>query len=355
MKYRFFKLAKLICFIFINIWLLASCVDLFDAGLNTNKRKLVVDGEITNKPGPYFVTLQQSSPFGTSEFAPPPFNATVIITDNAGNSETLTDKGNGKFEANIIQGVIGRAYTLEVRIGDKRIYRSTPQTIKRPVKVEKIYTEYVPYNFTPEVYSGGEFHVYLDTQDPATTGDYYRWNYTNYEKLDYCKETILVNDAGRIYNQFNCCEPCWAINYCPGCIYLGSDQFNNGKKIKRQFIGKFPYNSISPVFLQIEQKAITKENYFYWREIDGQINNSGGIFDTPPNNIQGNITSISDPTEQVLGFFAASGVEVVPYFVDKKSDGFNPVIRKRFDFVTQSGCEPCQEGLYRTKVRPNGF
>ncbi|MES2838643.1 MAG: DUF4249 domain-containing protein, partial [Bacteroidota bacterium] len=308
---------------------------------------MVVDGEISNKPGPYSVILQQSSPFGTSDFSPPPPSAVVSISDNLGNAETLTYMGNGKFETNTTQGVIGRTYVLEIKLGDKKVYKSTPQTIKKPIPIDKIYTEYVPYKGYPNVFIGGEFHVYLDTIDPATTGDYYRWNYTNYDPIDYCLATAQIKETGPDNRQYICCEPCWAVNYCVGCIYLGSDQYNNGKKINRQFIGKFPYNTVFSTFLQVEQKVLTKENYIYWKEIDGQINNSGGIFDTPPANIHGNIYSETDSNEQVLGFFAATGIVTVPYRVEKKADGFNPVIPSRLNFITQKECKPCVEGLYR--------
>lgn len=339
----------------LTTWLLGSCIDSFDAGLNTNIKKLVVDGEITNKPGPYRVTLQQSSPFGSKDFSPPPFNATVKITDNLGNSETLTDLGFGIFETRSTQGVIGRSYTLEVKIGDKRLYRSTPQTIKKPISIDKIYTEYVPYDGTPDMYIGGEFYVYLDSNDPNTTGDYYRWNYTNFEPIDFCLKTVSNGEGGRIAISNRCCEPCWEINPCLGCIYLASDQYFNGKKINRQYIAKFPYNSISSVFIQVDQKSLTKENYFYWKEIDGQINNSGGIFDTPPANIQGNIYNVNDPKDQVLGFFAASGVFTVPYRVNRTVEGIKPIILSQLDFKIEPFCVACVEGLYRTRIKPNGF
>lgn len=337
------------------IWLLGSCVDSFDAGLNTNIKKLVVDGEITNKPGPYRVTLQQSSPFGSKDFSPPPFNAIVIISDNLGNTETLTDLGFGVFETKATQGVIGRTYTLEVRIGDKKIYKSTPQIIKKPIPIDKIYTEYMPFKEGSNVYIGGEFHVFLDAIDPSTNGDYYRWNYTNFDQIDYCLKIRSNGDSGPIAIQYRCCETCWEVNPCLGCIYLGSDQYQNGKKINKQFIGKFPYNSILPVFLQIEQKSITKDNYFYWKEIDSQINNSGGIFDTPPANIQGNIYNITDPNDQVLGFFTASGVSTIPYRVIRRVEGIQPAILGVIDFRNQATCSPCVEGLYRTRNKPAGF
>lgn len=355
MKIKSFKIILVNLVILLSIWCLNSCVDLFDAGLNNNIKKLVVDGEISNKPGPYRVTLQQSSPFGTKDFSPPPLNARVSIYDNLGNKEDLADMGFGIFETSTIQGIIGRTYTLEIKVGDKKVYRSTPQTIKKPINIDKIYTEYVPYKEASNIYIGGEFHVFLDTVDPSSSGDYYRWNYTQYEKVDYCLKTVLINDAGRFEYQYPCCEPCWEVKPCLGCIYLGSDQFTNGKKINRQFIGKFPYNSIFPVFLQVEQKSLSKENYFYWKEIDSQINNSGGIFDTPPANIQGNIYNLTDPNEQVLGFFAATGIEMVPFRVIRQVEGIQPVLPRPFDFKIVTPCSPCVEGLYRTQKQPIGF
>jgi hypothetical protein len=355
MNINFIKKIKLSHIFLLTIWLLSACVDKFDAGLNTNIKKLVVDGEISNKPGPYRVTLQQSSPFGSKDFSPPPFNAVVSIADNQGNKETLTDLGFGIFETKTTQGVIGRAYTLEVKIGDKKVYKSTPQTIKKPNQIDNIYAEYIPYEGTPNVFIAGEFHVFLDTVDPETKGDYYRWTYTNYEKLDFCLRTVVVNDAGRFAFEYNCCEPCWEINPCLGCIYLGSDQYFNGKKINRQFIGKFPYDSYKTLFLQVEQKSLTKENYFYWKEIDGQINNSGGIFDTPPANIQGNIYNVNDPNDQVLGFFAASGITSVPYRLARVVEGKSPTIPLPTTYILEAMCSPCNEGLYRTRNKPAGF
>jgi hypothetical protein len=355
MLFKFLKKAKYFTITILGIWAVTACVDLYDAGLNTNIKKLVVDGEITNLPGPYRVTLQQSSPFGTKDFSPPPFNAVVSIVDNLGNAETLTDLGFGVFETVKTQGVVGRSYTLKIKIGDKKVYTSTPQTIKAPIKVDKVYSEFEPYKEGSGTYIGGDFNVYLDTQDPAASGDYYRWNYTNYEPIEFCEQTRFKNDGGDFAIRQPCCAPCWEINKCLGCIYLGSDQFANGKKINKQYIAKFPYNSISPVFIQIEQKSLSKENYFYWKEIDSQINNSGGIFDTPPATVQGNVTNTTDPKEQVLGFFAASGVSLTPFRVIRQVPNKQPVIIGKVEWTLNPVCVSCVESLYRTAKKPAGF
>ena len=47
----------------------------------------------------------------------------------------------------------------------------------------------------------------------------------------------------------------------------------------------------------------------YWILIQEQVYNQGSPFDTPPASIEGNIKSLSDPKEVVLGLFSVSRVE----------------------------------------------
>jgi hypothetical protein len=348
---RYFSIVLLISLVTIAF----ACVDKFDPGLKTNVRKLVVDGEITNKPGPYRVTLQQSSPFGTKEFSPPPFNVVVTISDDLGNSENLVDLTGGLFETVKTQGIVGRSYTLTIKIGDNRVYKSTPQLLKAPVKIDKIYSEYIPYKDGSSTYIGGDFQLFLDTVDPATKGDYYRWNYINYDPVEYCLARRFKNDAGSFAIGNPCCEPCWDIKPCLGCIYLGTDLYSNGKKLTKNYIAKFPYNSIKPVFLLVEQKSISKENYYFWKQVDSQINNSGGIFDTPPVTVAGNIYNVNDAKEQVLGFFSVAGVDVVPYRLIRSVPNISPIILKEVEFTLDPACVGCTESLFRTGKKPQGY
>lgn len=52
----------------------------------------------------------------------------------------------------------------------------------------------------------------------------------------------------------------------------------------------------------VQQQSISVDACRFWRAVGNQIQNSGGVFDTLPATIQGNLANINDPKEQVWAF-----------------------------------------------------
>jgi len=71
------------------ILLLTSCQKVIDLKVKDASPKYVIEGNVTNLPGPYTVTLSRTTPFNTSWQFNGVGGATVTISDNMGNSETL--------------------------------------------------------------------------------------------------------------------------------------------------------------------------------------------------------------------------------------------------------------------------
>jgi hypothetical protein len=94
--------------------LLSSCEKVVDLNLDNGESTLVVEANITNLPAPYTVQLSKTVPFDNSSIYPPVTNALVIISDNTGVVDTLTNQGNGKYITNTLQGVVGRTYSLKI-------------------------------------------------------------------------------------------------------------------------------------------------------------------------------------------------------------------------------------------------
>src|SRR5688500_4405377 len=91
-----------------------SCEKTVDLKYKGNQSKIVIEGDITNETGPYFVKITKSINLSNTGNYPTIDNAVVTISDNAGNSETLSPQGNGVYRTNAIAGVPGRTYTLTV-------------------------------------------------------------------------------------------------------------------------------------------------------------------------------------------------------------------------------------------------
>lgn len=337
------------------IGLSTQCITEFDPELTEVNSKVVVDGLITDQPGPYQVRLTYSASYNNTEaFAGSPAQAKVYIKSDGGEEELLTYTSNGFFttQATGIQGTVGRQYWLTIILPDGKTYESTPELLQEAPAIDSVYTEYQELNVG---FLRGKFKVFLDTSDPGDSPNYYRWSWTHYITELICGFTYEFQSPFTVRVPWGCCEPCWTKFKCVGCINIGSDKFLNGRKMARQYIADVPYNSLEPYFLLVEQQSLSKGAYEYWQQIRNQVSNTGGAFDTPPIAIKGNLKNINEPDEQVLGYFGASSIQFKPHYIDRRSIGKVPFGQPKAVQTPQRFCKPCLESFFNTAKRPPGW
>ncbi|QHT67680.1 DUF4249 domain-containing protein [Rhodocytophaga rosea] len=344
---------RLSIFLILSLLLFTTCVEPVNVNLGEPVKRLVVDGMITTKPGPYTIKLTTTAKYSVSSEGTNFLlkGATVRISDDTGYNEQLTEVSSGIYRtnANGIQGQVGRTYTLHIETEGKQ-YQSVPELLRATTGVENVSVEF-KYE-APGVKEG--FYVYVDTKDPVETEDFYRWNWVHY-----ARETICFNDIvppGTQPTVLDCCGNCWNIYGCNGCVNIASDVYANGTTISRQLLAIAPYTSRSKYFLYYEQFSLSKDAYKFWKGLDQQINNVGGIFDAPPAIIRGNMFNVADEDEIVLGFFGASDVK--PGFVNIDRSGIPkppneppPVMRPPLSGPPPP-CYPCIESIIRTPNTP---
>ncbi len=155
--------------------LFTSCEKTVDLKYKGNQSKIIIEGNITNEPGPYFVKITKSVSLSATGNYPTIDNAVVTISDNAGNSESLTPQGNGLYRTNTLTGVAGRTYTLTVN-AESQTY--TAQSIMpQQVTFDSIKAE--KFTFGGEV----EFNIIPIYTDPIVKGNNYRFELTVNNKL----------------------------------------------------------------------------------------------------------------------------------------------------------------------------
>ncbi len=149
---------------------LSSCQKVINIDLNSAAPEIVIEGGISDQPGPYTVSLTKTVNFSDVNTFPPVQGAVVTISDNAGNSEILTEATPGIYKTNTIQGIAGRTYTLIVSANGK-IYKSV-STLSFPVNIDTLMFK------TSGGFGGhGENRKTLDVQftDPSGIVNYYRF------------------------------------------------------------------------------------------------------------------------------------------------------------------------------------
>jgi hypothetical protein len=350
---------KLIPFLyFIILSISFSCIDPFDPKLNTNERKLVVQAWLTNEAPPYTVRLYFSAPYNNKDLNIPVSGARVFMTDDLGKTipfdESTTTRGFYQSSPTGEHGQIGRTYTLNIRTTNDQLYQSKPELLRPAPSVDTVFSVFKEVIDERGIKSVN-FDIIAETKDPATVGNFYKWEAVRYETLENCINRIIGSTDGRpgYRSLTRCCSPCWTITQCQSCIILNDDMLVNGNKI-RQRVGSVPYDSRNDAYILVKEYAISKEVHQFWKSVNGQINNSGGIFDEPPATIRGNMFNANKPEEQVLGFFGAAGVSLKPVYVKRNFVPIQPNLPPPdgLNIVLSNNCEPCQERFNRTAKRP---
>src|SRR5690554_906724 len=104
---------KIFAILFSTI-LLYSCEKEIDLDLNNSDPQIIIEGSITDAPGPYYVRISKSVNFDEPNSYPPVSGAYVTISDNEGNTDVLTEIEEGLYQTNTIVGAPGNTYNLSV-------------------------------------------------------------------------------------------------------------------------------------------------------------------------------------------------------------------------------------------------
>jgi hypothetical protein len=97
------------------IVLFSSCEKVIEIDLNSEDPKVVIEAEVTdNGMVPQTVRITKSVNFSESNTFPAVSGASVTLSDNAGNTATLTETSPGIYQTTAIAGVPGRTYYLNI-------------------------------------------------------------------------------------------------------------------------------------------------------------------------------------------------------------------------------------------------
>ena len=118
-----------------------SCIVQFIPDITENQELLVVEGLLTDQPGPNTVKLSSSLPLGEASNAKPVTGCNVTITDDLGSTIYLGETEPGTY-ITYAHGILGRTYTLHINktIGTRVLnYESSPMEMKPVPKIDSIY------------------------------------------------------------------------------------------------------------------------------------------------------------------------------------------------------------------------
>jgi hypothetical protein len=297
-----------------------SCVDEYWPALDKYENLLVIDGSITNESGPYTVKLSLSSKVDEIRILPVS-NATVMIMDDLGESEVLVEMEPGTYLTSPtgIQGVIGRAYKIKIVTSDNKTYESEFEEIRNPTEIETIYTEleYHEQEDIAHILTGYQF--YFNTDPAATDTNYFltRLEATYEYHADFLIRFIFDGTL-RPFTNSDSLQTCWRTYKVPE-IYTYSTLNLTEPVIERyplHFVDTETRDLYIRYSLLMRQFTLSEKAYTFWTAVKEQNSNQGGLYNTQPYQVRGNLVNKSDSEEPVLGYFTVAGVTSKRIFVN---------------------------------------
>jgi hypothetical protein len=303
------------CAIAFLLLFIYSCVKPYKPDISTYEDVFVVDGELSNLPGPYKVSLSRSYEFNKSS-DDVVTGAQVKIFDNTGLEVELQETSDGVYSTidSTFRGVIGNSYKLQIMV-DGEVYESDFETLKNPIPIDQVYWEYNSEN--------NGIQLLVDTHDSTNSTHYYSWEYEETWRFQIpievmgkseWKECYLYNNS----NDFN----------------LGTSTRRKGDIIDRQpllFIDENTNRLFMRYSMLVKQFALTERAYKFFSDLNTLNQNQGTLFDPIPYSLVGNMKNITNKDMPVLGYFLVTGASEKRIFVDRKdlpeeycpTDGFD--------------------------------
>ena len=255
------------CISFIFIVSLFSCKERIDIALAEDVNKLIIEGEVHDGAGPYYVKLSRSTKFGSSTTFLPHTPNLVIIADNEGNRDSLVKHMDGIYKTTSIQGKVGNTYFLTVN-DNSGVYSAESKLNSSPL----IDSFYFFFFLTQE-----NINPTIVINEPINEENYYRY---------------FVRKNGRV-PEFN---------------YVSDDKLINGSKWRFSAFREVFKKGDSGEFIFL---GMDKANFNYWNIlIQNQAAVSGGNESASPTNPPTNITG-----GEVLGYFSAHSRKTKKFIV----------------------------------------
>jgi len=302
------------------VWL-TSCVEEYWPVVDKYENLLVVDGGITNMPGPYIIKISKSSPIDSLVYIP--YRGCVLkIQSDKGDEEVLTEFAQGVYytSENGIQGEIGTSYKLIISTPNGNEYESSFELLKNPIEIESVYAEveYRENNEYSHPLSGYQF--YLDTKNTVSDTNFFMWKLTEtyHYQSDYFIHWYYTNRT-YYFNPIDSLYDCWRTSAIKENYTYNSSLHTNNK------LERFPLNYVNTqdrrltikYSLLVDQYTISKQAYKFWSAIEQQNSEQGSLYSHKPYQIRGNLYNIDEEEEPVLGFFLVASVNSKRIFVDR--------------------------------------
>jgi len=290
-----------------------SCLEPYDPpSVKDNPEFIVVDAFVDVSNGSAKVKLSHTVPLNSTSEPEPEDGATVLLQDESGNDFVLPNYLQGLYETTSINLDPGKKYRLYIRTTANKEYQSDFVPVKTSPEIDSI---------TYHVDGFNVLNIHVNSHDVSRSTRFYKWQYVEtFEYQSHYPSNYVVKD-GTVQPRTleEDIHTCWKTNQSTEIL------INSTQKVVEDIVSNFTLLKIERTELRITRKysilvrqtGLTEDAYNYWLNVQKTTESLGGLFDPMPSQVTGNIHSLSDPDEQVIGYFSAGAVTEKRIFIDQ--------------------------------------
>ncbi|GAB4032213.1 DUF4249 domain-containing protein [Spirosoma gilvum] len=293
------------------LFVVSSCIDPYrPPEISSPDSYLVVSGFFNSAPGTTS-TIQLSRTQNLSDNKAPTAEtkAQVSIESQSKAVYTLKEGTGGMYSLSGVTPQVGETYRLHIKT----------------TKGQDYYSDYVPVVTTPPIDSvswrveNDGVQLSANTHDPKNNTHYYRWEYdATWQYYSVYTSTHELKNGQIIPRQDNV-YTCWGSESSTNIMTYST------LRLSQDVVSRFPLTFIPGTSIRlgirysmlVRQFALTQEAFNYFDQLGKITQNIGSIFDPQPTQIVGNIHSLTNTSDLVMGFFRVGTVETKRIFIDR--------------------------------------
>lgn len=291
-----------------------SCIDIYDFESTEFQSALVVEGTITDQEETQRIFISRTFPLDTVLMSGVR-GANVSVMDSNGGTFSFTEASNSEYLSNTPFAVVpGLTYTLTITTPGGEQYQSEAMPVPAQTTIENLYAE---RDFLDDGTQEGMF-IYVDSYDPSGQSNYYRYEYEetykiiapNWTGLDAYIVSPLPFPEVSTRPKEKEEQVCYGTIKSNTIIQVGTTEFEEDRvsKFPVRFIDRENYVLSHRYSILVKQYVQSRAAFAYYETLESLSGTENLFSQLQVGFLEGNIKNVSNPDEDVIGFFQVSTV-----------------------------------------------
>jgi hypothetical protein len=277
---------------------------------------LVVEGIINAGNGPTTMRLTRASGLDSIHMIYEE-GAEIEVQSSDGASYPLAEQGNGLYTISQVPVMQNLQYRVHIKTSNGGEYLSDFGDAKISPPIDSL-----SWEATPE-----QVRIDVTTHDAGKNSVYYQWEYDEtWKYVSAFQSEFIVDSLGNdrwsvVARPDSLKRPftCWRTDTSTRIIIASSAKLN--EDVVAQFpITFIPFSAsnrlIQRYTINVKQFVLDKDGYEWKQKVQKNTEQLGSIFDAQPSETGGNIHSVTNPAERVIGFIGCSSITEKRIFID---------------------------------------